>query len=70
MSVPAILGTSFTYVATRNIGTHEQHVELLNRTTVPILRDGARKGHPVASISAVCASSHGGTAKPRLERNT
>ena len=29
MSVPAILGTSFMDIATKNIGTQEQHVELL-----------------------------------------
>ena len=37
---------------------------------VPIRRDGARKGHPIASVSAVCACPQGGTAKLRLERKT
>jgi len=55
MSVPTILGTSFMDIATKNIATQEPHVELLNDTKVPILRDGAREGHPVASVSAVCA---------------
>ena len=54
MSVPTILGTSFMDIATKNIVTKEQHVELLNGTKVPIQGDGARKGHPVASVSAVC----------------
>jgi len=31
----------------------EQHVELLNGTKVPMRIDGARKGHPIASVSAV-----------------
>ena len=30
MSVPAILGASFMDIATKNIATQEQHVELLN----------------------------------------
>ena len=45
MSVPAILGASFMDIATKNIATQEQHVELLNGTKVPIRRDGARKGY-------------------------
>jgi len=68
MSVPAILGASFMDSATKNIETQEQHVELLNGTKVPIRRDGARKGHPIASVSAVCACPQGGTAKLRPAR--
>ena len=48
MSVPAILHASFVDIATKNIATQEQHVELLNDTKVPIRRDGDRKGHPIA----------------------
>jgi len=70
MSVPAILGTSFMDIATKNIATQEQHVELLNGTKVPIRRDGARKGHPIASVSAVCACPQGGTAKLRPAQKT
>ena len=70
MSVPAILGASFMDIATKNIATLEQHVELLNGTKVPIRRDGARKGHPIASVSAVCACPQGGTAKLRPARKT
>jgi len=70
MSVPAILGASFMDIATKNIVIQEQHVELLNGTKVPIRRDGSRKGHPIASVSAVCACSQGGTAKLRPARKT
>jgi len=70
MSVPAILGASFMDIATKNIATREQHVELLNGTKVPIRRDGAHKGHPIASVSAVCACPQGGTAKLRPARRT
>jgi len=70
MSVPAILGASFMDIATKNIATQEQHVELLNGTKVPIRRDVARKGHPIASVSAVCACPEGGTAKLRPARKT
>jgi len=65
MSVPAVLGASFMGIATKNIATQEQHVELRNGTKVPIRIDGARKGHPIASVSAVCACPQGGTAKLR-----
>jgi len=57
MSVPALLGTSFMDIAKKNIARQEQHVKLLNGTKVPIRRYGSRKGHPVASVSAVCACS-------------
>jgi len=70
MSVPAILGASFIDIATKNIATQEQHVELLNGTKVPIRRDGAPKGHPIASVSAVFACPQGGTDKIRPERKT
>jgi len=62
-SVPAILGASFMDIATKNIATQEQHVDLINGTKVPIRRDGARKGNPIASVSAVCACPQGVTAK-------
>jgi len=45
-------------------------MELLNGTKVPIRRDGACKGHPIASVSAVCACPQGVTAKLRPERKT
>jgi len=70
MSVPAILGASFMDIATKNIATQEQHLELLNGTTVPIRRDDARKGHPIASVSAVCACPQEGTAKLRPAQKT
>jgi len=70
MSVPAILGASFMDIATKNIATQEQHVGLLNGTRVPIRRDGARKGHPNAAVSAVCACPQGRTAKLRPARKT
>jgi len=70
MSVPAVLGASFMDIATKNIATQEQHVELLNGTKVPIRRNGARKGHPIASVSAVCACPQGGTAKLRPSQKT
>ena len=70
MIVPAILGTSFMDIATKNITTQEQHVELLNCTKVPIRRDGACKGLPVASVSAVCACPQVGTAKLRPAQET
>jgi len=70
MSVPAILGASFMVIATKNIATQEQHVELLNGTKVPIRRDGARKGHPIASVSPVCVCPQGVTAKLRPVRKT
>jgi len=57
MNVPAVLGASFMDIAIQNIATQQQHVELLNGIKVPIRRDGARKGHPIASVSAVCACS-------------
>jgi len=70
MSVPDILGTSFIDVATKNIATQEQHVELRNGTKVPIKRRGAPKGHPDASISAVCACLAEVTAQLMPARNT
>jgi len=70
MSVPAILGASSTDVSTKNIVTQEQHVELLTGTKVPTQRDGARKGHPVAIFSAVCACPQGGTARIKPARRT
>jgi len=70
MSVPTILGTSFMATATKIIATQEQHVELLNGTKVPIRRDSARKRHPIASVSAVCACPQGGTAKLRPAQKT
>jgi len=70
MSVPAILGASFMDIATKNNATQEQHAELLHGTKVPIRRDGARKGHPIASVSAVCACPQGGTAKLKPARKT
>jgi len=70
MSVPAILGTSFMDIATLSIATQEQHVELLNGTKVTIRKGGARKGHPVASVSAVCACPQGGTVKLRPAQKT
>jgi len=69
-SVPAIQGASFLDIATKNIATQEQHVELLNGTRVPIQRDGAHKGHPTASVSAACACPQEGTAKLRPARKT
>jgi len=69
-SVPAIQGASFLDIATKNIATQEQHVELLNGTKVPIRRDGAHKGHPTASVSAACACPQGGKAKLRPARKT
>jgi len=38
-------------------------VRLLNGTKVQIRRDGARKGHPVASVRAACACPQGSPAK-------
>jgi len=70
MSVPTIMGTSFMDIATKNIATQEQHAELLNGTKVPIRRDGALKGNPVASVSAVCACPDGGTSKLRPAQKT
>jgi len=70
MSVPAVLGTPFMDIATKIIATQAQHVELLNGTKVPIRRDGARKEHQVASVSAVCACPQGNTAKLRPFRTT
>jgi len=70
MSVPAILGASFMDIATKNNATQKQHAELLHGTKVPIRRDGARKGHPIASVSAVCACPQGGTAKLKPARKT
>jgi len=70
MSVPAVLGVSFMDIATKNIATQEQHVELLNGTKVPIPGDGARKGHPIASVKALCACLHGGTDELRPARKT
>ena len=70
MSVPAILGTSFIDVATKNIATQEQHVELLDGTKVPIKRRGAPRGRPDPSISAVCACPEGLTAQPKPARKT
>jgi len=64
MSVPAIMGTFFMDIATKNTATQEQHMELLNGAQVPIRRDGARKEHPVASVSAVSACPQGG--KPTI----
>jgi len=46
MSVPAILGTSFIDVATKNKAKQEQHVELLEGTKVPIKRKGAPRRRP------------------------
>ena len=70
MSVPAILVISFMHIATKIIATQEQHVELLNGTKIPIRRERACKGHPVASISAVCTCPQGGTAKLRPAQKT
>jgi len=70
MSVPAILGTSCMDIATKSIATQEQHAELLNGIKVFIRRDGARKGHPIASVSAVCACPQGGTGKLSPEQKT
>jgi len=71
MSVPAILRASFMDIATKNIATQEQRVELLIGTKVStIRRDGARKGHPIASVSAVCACPQGGTDKLWPARKT
>jgi len=70
MSVPDILGASFMDIATKSIVTQEQHVKLLIGTKVPIRTDGARKGHPIASVSAVCACPQRGTAKLRPARKT
>jgi len=54
MSVPATLGTFFIDVATKNIATQEQHVELLDGTKVPIRRREAPEGRPDPSLSAIC----------------
>jgi len=70
MSVPAMLGTSCMDIETKNMAAQEQHVGLLNGTKVPIRRGGARKGHPVASVSAVCACPQGFTAKLRSAQKT
>jgi len=70
MSVPAILGASCMDIATKNIATQEQHVELLLGTKVPIRRDGALERHPISSVSAVCACPQGGTAELRPARKT
>jgi len=70
MSVPAILGTSFIDVTTKNFGTQEQQVELLNGTKVPIKRRGAPRGRPDASISEVCACPEGTSAQLRPARKT
>ena len=70
MSVPAVLGASFMDIATKNIATQDQHVALLNGTKVLIRRDGARKGHPIASVSAACACPQGATAKLSPEIKT
>jgi len=70
MSVPTILSTAFMDIVTKNIATQEQHVELLNGTKVPTRRAGARKGHPVASVSAVFACPQGGPATLRPARKT
>jgi len=45
-------------------------VELLNGTKVPIKRRGAPKGHPDASISAVCACPAGVSAQLKPARKT
>jgi len=70
MRVPAILGAFFLDIATKNVATQEQHVELLNGTKLPIRRDGARTGHLAASVSAVCACAQAGTAKLRPLQKT
>ena len=54
----------------KHIATQEKHVDLLNSTNVRIRRDGALKGHPVASISAVLAFPEWVTAKLRPARKT
>jgi len=68
--VSAILVAFFMDIATKNIAKQEQHVELLNGTKVPIRRDGARKGHPIASVSAECACPQGDSAKLRPAQKT
>jgi len=70
MSVPSILGTSFIDVATKNIATQEQHVELLNGAKVPIKRRGSPRGRPDASTSVVCACLGGTSAQFKLARKT
>jgi len=70
MRVLAILTTSFPDIATKNIATWKTHVKLLTCTNVPIRRDGAPMGHPVAAVSDVCAFPHGGTAKLRPSQKT
>jgi len=68
MSDAAILGNSFMDVATKYNATQEKDVELLNGSKKPIRRGGARKRHPVVSISAVCACPQGRTAHIRPAR--
>jgi len=46
MSVPEVLGISCMNVATKNVATQEQHVELLCGTKKPTRRYGAHKGNP------------------------
>ena len=70
MSVPAIPGASFMDISTKNTATQEQHVELLNGCKVPIRRECSRNGHPIASVSAVCACLQGGTSKLMPARTT
>jgi len=70
MSVPAILGTSFIDVATKNIATQEQHVELVNGTKVPIKRRGVPRGRPDASISVICACPEGTSDQLKPARTT
>ena len=70
MTVPAILGTSLIDVATENIATQEQHVELLDGTMVQIKRRGAPRERPDLSISVVCACPKGTTAQLKPARKT
>jgi len=70
MSVPAILGTSFLDVATKNIATQQQYAELLNGTKVPIKRRGAPRGRPDTSISVVCACPEAASAQLKPARKT
>jgi len=70
MSVLAILGTSFIDVATKNIATQEQHVELLDGTEVPIKRKEAPRGRSDPSFSVVCACPEGLTSQLKPARKT
>jgi len=60
---PAILGNSSNDVATRNISTEKQFVELRNGRKVPILKNGAREGTIDPTVEAVCACPLGVSAQ-------